>query len=179
MLPFLQNHADSLQLPTDRIKVEDGDTLIINIKGDVHRIQLSGIDAPEDIDNPKLQHDLKRTGLQKDALLTIGNMATNYLRRLIQSGATYTLHYQARKRDRYGRLSGDLLDDKERSISALMVKNGYAVVARRSIKPQRIQQLKPLQDEALKENKGIWGKDKMTSRIWAGLKPVNQETILE
>lgn len=46
----------------DASEIEDGDTLVAVIGGSRERLQLAGIDAPEDSDNAKLQRDLTRTG---------------------------------------------------------------------------------------------------------------------
>ena len=49
--------------------VEDGDTLVVVAENQDVRIQLLGIDAPEDVPNPKLQKDLERTKLAEEVLI--------------------------------------------------------------------------------------------------------------
>jgi len=157
-------------LPVSEIQVEDGDTLIVNIEGKSQRVQLSGIDAPEDIDNPKLQVDLSRTKLEKEHLLKLGKVATEQLRFLIKTNAPFILHFNPHKRDRYGRLPGDIVNNKGHSISALMIKNGYAAVTIRSTPASLVKRLKPLQQEAIDQGKGLWGLYTEASRLWAGIK---------
>ena len=82
------------QVPPGGLHVEDGDTVLIVIEGEEQRVQLTGIDAPEDTDNPKLQRDMQRTGLERERLLVLGQLSREYLRRLTKIGAPYTLHYQ-------------------------------------------------------------------------------------
>ena len=167
----VNSFADERLLPLSDIQVEDGDTLIVNIDGKTQRVQLAGIDAPEDIDNPKLQVDLKRTKLEKDKLLLLGQVATEQLRFLIKTEAPFILHFNPHKRDRYGRLPGDIVNSAGQSISALMIHNGYAVATTRSTRPELIKRLKPLQQKAQQEGKGLWGLYSKASRLWAGIKP--------
>ena len=108
-------------VPPGGLHVEDGDTLLIVINGEQQRVQLAGIDAPEDTDNPKLQRDLQRTGLEREQLLALGQLSREYLRRLTKIGAPYTLHYQPDQRDRYGRLSAEVRDDRGRSLAETLV----------------------------------------------------------
>ncbi len=162
--------ADERLLPLKDIQVEDGDTLIVNIEGKTHRVQLTGIDAPEDIDNPKLQVDLSRTKLEHKKLLSLGKVATEQLRFLVKNHAPFILHFNPNRRDRYGRLPGDIVNSAGESISALMINNGYAIVTIRSTDPALVKRLKPLQQRAVEQNKGLWGLDAKASRLWAGIK---------
>lgn len=165
--------ADERILTRSQIQLEDGDTLLIAIDGKQQRIQLQGIDAPEDSDNPKLKSDLARTGLNKDRLLELGKRATDHLRSLIQADAPYTLHYQPDQRDRYGRLVGDLSNANGHNLTELMVAAGYAQVTVKSIDPERLRLLIPLQQAALDRGTGLWGFDDKGSRLWAGIETSN------
>ncbi|MCP4076944.1 MAG: hypothetical protein GY744_12270 [Gammaproteobacteria bacterium] len=167
-LPVVSS-ADERLLPQKDIQVEDGDTLIVNIKGKTQRIQLTGIDAPEDIENPKLKVDLSRTKLEQDKLLALGKVATEQLRFLITTHAPFILHFNPNKRDRYGRIPGDIVNAAGQSISALMINNGYAIVTIRSTDPKLVKRLKPLQQKAVDENYGLWGLYAKASRLWAGI----------
>lgn len=175
LAPFLvllsfSSQAEQQTLALNDIKVEDGDTIIVTIEGKTQRVQLSGIDAPEDIDNPKLKVDLKRTKLNKETLLNLGKESTEQLRYLIKNNAPFILHFNPNKRDRYGRIPGDIVNTDKQSIPTMMIKNGYAIVALRSTKPELIKQLKPLQQQAVTQRKGLWGHYSKESRLWAGVK---------
>lgn len=170
LLAAVSLQADERTLSGSDIQLEDGDTLVISINGKQQRIQLDGIDAPEDTDNPKLQSDLTRTGLSKDTLLGLGQQATDHLRTLIQLDPPFTLHFQAEQRDRYGRLMGDVSNASGHSFAELMIQHGYAQIAVKSIDPAQLKLLMPLQKAALDMNKGLWGLDHKASRLWAGIK---------
>ncbi len=155
--------ADEYVLSPGSLHIEDGDTLLIEIDGKQKRVQLSGIDAPEDTDNPKLKHDLARTGLERERLLALGQLSTEYLRRLTKIGSPHTLHYDPGRMDRYGRLTGSLHDSRGRSLAETVVAGGYAIAARDSTQP-----LRTLQTEAQQAQRGLWGLEPETTRLWAG-----------
>ncbi len=159
-----QGWAEERVLPPGSLHIEDGDTLLIVIGGEQKRVQLAGIDAPEDSDNPKLQHDIARTGLARRQLLVLGQVSTEYLRRLTKIGSPYTLHYDPEQLDRYGRLSGDLRDSRGRSLAETVVAGGYAITARDST-----EQLRALQAEAQQAQRGLWGSEPEATRLWASV----------
>ena len=161
--------ADQKILSARDIVLEDGDTLLLDLNGEQQRIQLKGIDAPEDIDNPKLQSDLKRSGLERDRLLALGQRATEHLRSLTGNDASYTLQYDPGQRDRYGRLMGDLINHEGESLLTLMVTQGYAIVSVRAADAQQLEQLMPLQKQAIAMKQGLWGLDNEAARLWAGI----------
>lgn len=152
-----------LTLNMGDIQIEDGDTLSVPMNGEAKRVQIAGIDAPENTDNPKMQRDLIRTGLEPDRLLKLGVMSTEYLRRLVRLAAPFTLRYEPGKVDRYGRIGAELSDSAGRSVAELMVKGGYAVAL-----PGKSENLSALQSQAEKTKAGLWGIDPEATRSWAG-----------
>ena len=168
--------SDERIVPLQDIAAEDGDTLTINLDGKRQRIQLTGIDAPEDVDNPKLQVDIKRSKLNREDLLKLGQVATEQLRYLLKSQAPFVLYYNPQKRDRYGRIPGDIVNAKGESIAAQMISNGYAIVSRRSVPAALIERLLPLQQKALQQQRGLWGLYPQNSRRWAALPPAGKST---
>jgi len=158
--------AEEKMLLVQRLGVEDGDTLLITIEGQQQRVQIRGIDAPEDSDNPKYQHDLARTGLEKERLLALGKAATDYLRQLAESKAPFSLHYNPQRRDRYDRLTGDIDDSQGHSLAESMVAAGYAMVTDKD--SSKLQQL---QGEAQTQGLGLWGRDPEGARAWSGKPP--------
>lgn len=152
------------------ISAQDGDTVLILINDKNERIQLTGIDAPEDVDNPKLQLDLKRTALDKSQLLKIGRIATEQLRFLLQTHPPYVLYYNPHQHDRYGRIPGKIVNAAGASIAAQMIANGYAIVNRRGAPTSLIDRLLPLQQSAMRKKRGLWGLYGNITRRWADIK---------
>lgn len=160
--------GDERLLSGSEIEVEDGDTLLIHFKNEVKRIQLAGIDAPENSGNPKFKVDKQRTGLDYNSLMSLGVISTEYLRKLIAGEERFKLHFQLDKLDRYGRIMGELYTEEGRSINRQMVKDGYAI----PVKSQSLGTLKDyveLQRLSRKERAGLWGLLPKPTSLWAGL----------
>lgn len=170
MMSLSPASADQRSIPKESIQVEDGDTLSVTFDGKPLRIQLIGIDTPEDRDNPKLRVDLKRTGLTAEVLRPMGESATRLLRFLIDTqGPVFLLDYRPDQPDRYGRIPGDLRGlSQTDSIAEQMLSDGYAVVIGRGLPPQRAEALKTRENQARKTGRGIWRLYPEVSRAWAG-----------
>ena len=150
-------------------KVEDGDTIVALINGKPERLQLIGIDAPEDTDNAKLQRDLKVTGLDAQTLLSLGLDATSHLQSLVQRGDTLLVSGRFDQRDRYGRIPVVAVDAAGRSINEIMVKDGYAVVMRRGVIEAELKvRLETLEAESIAYQRGLWGKAREAALAWSG-----------
>ncbi|MCG8486443.1 MAG: thermonuclease family protein [Chromatiales bacterium] len=160
---FKQSWAEPLMISVDAIQVEDGDTLKITVADGVERVQLIGIDAPEDTENPKFAADSRRTGLSQETLLSLGIIATGHLKKLITAGYGYELRWEPEKPDKYGRLPGELFTQSGVSINARMVEEGYAIAL-----PGASSTLQSLQRQAESERRGLWGVLAKPTRLWAG-----------
>ncbi|MBV2139250.1 MAG: hypothetical protein B6D72_02125 [gamma proteobacterium symbiont of Ctena orbiculata] len=156
-----------LTIPVENILVEDGDTLVVELPDGRQRVQLIDIDAPEDSDNAKFKVDMRRTGLDYDTLYSLGAMATQHLGGLIDGGERFILRYEPERRDRYGRLIGDLMDEDGVSMSERMVANGYAIVMPRAAAGSA-HPYHALQRNAQKEMQGLWGLLPRQAHLWAG-----------
>lgn len=151
------------------VAVEDGDTITVQVGGEIKRLQLAGIDAPEDLVNPKLTRDQGRTGLSSETLMRLGNAATSHLKRLISPGDKVRVVGDLAASDRYGRIPVFVYQDK-RSLNATMVADGYAMVLQRSSIAQEIKsELFALQQQAQGEKRGLWGSHNAETVRWSGL----------
>ena len=161
--------AQEITLTVANIEVEDGDTLVVEIDGTAERVQLAGIDAPEDSDNAKFQRDLERTGLEPDALLAIGAEATAHLRSLVERGGPFALTYNPEKRDRYGRILAEVSGAGAGSLNVAMLEEGYAVVLAVGEQKAADNPRFGLQRDAIATRRGIWGGDyRDTALAWRG-----------
>lgn len=166
LLPMLV-WGETIRLPAGDLKVEDGDTLLVRLEGETKRVQLLGIDAPEDKDNPKFKVDLKRTALDYDTLLTMGVMASDHLRELIAGTEALELNYTPGEIDRYGRLVGVLYGIDGVSINQAMVANGFAVVTLPDEDEKRPAWLER-QRRSVEQKRGLWGLLPNPAHRWAG-----------
>ncbi len=154
------------------VSVEDGDTIILSINGKNERVQLKGIDAPEDTENPKLKVDLKRTGLDKEQLLTIGKQATQYLQSLIYlSKNQVSLWADLKQRDKYGRIPVVVFDKDGMPLNHKMIEEGYAIMLKNpSLEENLSNALQINQKKALLNRAGLWRSHRNTMIQWSGIK---------
>lgn len=166
-------YASDRAVELAKVGVEDGDTLILTIDGRSERLQLSHIDAPEDSDNAKLQHDIERTGLDREVLVELGRAATLHLRGLAADGAgPFALVYDPGHRDRYGRLVGEVSDARGRSLGAAMVEDGFArVLPPPGPETPRPAELNASEADAISSPRGLWGKNREAALAWRGPTP--------
>lgn len=149
--------------------VKDGDTLIVEIKGEQVQIQLLGIDAPEDVPNPKLQKDTQRTKLSTEKLIAIGKLATEHLAELATPGKEVTVEAILSKKDTYGRIPAVVTNVALRNVNAAMVQDGYAVVLGRYPFDAYLKEtLQKLQTEAITAKRGLWKSQPEIAKAWSG-----------
>ena len=164
LLCFKQSGADTLKVDAEAIQVEDGDTLSVKLAEGVRRVQLIGIDAPEDTENPKFKVDRKRTGLSQETLLSLGIIATARLKKIIAGDGVYELRWMSPNPDKYGRMPGELFTLSGTSVNARMVEEGYAIAL-----PGESTSFQSLQQQAEIERRGLWGVLAKPTRLWAGV----------
>jgi len=149
--------------------VKDGDTIVVTIDGRQEQLQLSGIDAPEDVPNPKLQKDMERTKLGLEPLISIGRLATTHLSTLTVPGQSVQVDANLAKRDRYGRIPAVVKNASGRHVNAAMVADGYATVLGRYPFDTNLKaELLRLQQKAITEKLGLWGIHPETTNAWGG-----------
>jgi len=85
--------ADDLPQPqTNEIKemycvrVIDGDTIVVSIKGRQETVRLIGIDAPESQFSPKAKMEAERTKQDLKSIYAQGEEATRYVKTLVKKG---------------------------------------------------------------------------------------------
>lgn len=161
--------AETLQLVVE--KVEDGDTIIVTLKGKAERLQLQGIDAPEDVENAKLKRDIKVTGLDSATLLPLGVAATQHLQMLVKPGDSLQVSGHFDQRDRYGRILVIAVNGAGGSLNERMVQDGFAILTRYGkIEAKLKARLESLESEAIASKHGLWGERTEVAQAWSGRK---------
>ena len=137
--------------------------------GGAQRLQLLGIDAPEDVANPKLHRDRQRTGLDADTLIALGQTATRHLQSLVPPGQTVTLQGDLKKRDKYGRVPVIAANRDGRLLNEAMVEDGYAVVLDRyPLDDEFRDRLRRHEKTAVARERGLWGTHRAATLAWSG-----------
>ncbi len=151
--------------------VEDGDTIVVNIDGKPERIQLVGIDAPENTDNAKLKVDIEKKGLAKADLLAIGEESARYLKALVYlSKNKVSLWADLQKRDKYGRIPAVVFDKDGMSLNEKMIAEGYATLLTRFPLEENLKkQLETAQKMAIDNRTGLWRSHRDITIKWSGL----------
>ncbi len=152
------------------LKVEDGDTLVIDLDGDPTRIQLLGIDAPEDVFNPKLKRDVQRTGKTEDSLLDLGRRATSHLQHLVAPGTKIIVEGDLKRKDKYGRIPVTVSrPGGAYSLNEMMVQQGYAIMlGSYSIDSREKTALLQFEKQARTGRIGLWESNPELMEAWSG-----------
>lgn len=149
------------------LEVEDGDTLLLEIEGKPVRVQLLGIDAPEDTENPKFKLDLEKTELEYEQLKQLGTASTGHLKTLISIGEMLTIQGEVRAVDRYGRVPAIVSNAAGRALPESMVRDGYAIALEPTQQDYSYgRRLDRLERFSRKSNNGLWGSYPEIFRNW-------------
>ncbi|AEH23705.1 nuclease (SNase domain-containing protein) [Thermodesulfobacterium geofontis OPF15] len=121
------------------VKAIDGDTVILE---NGERLRYAGIDTTE-------IHT--QEGIPQPFALSAYN-----LNKTLTEGKTFYLELALRKRDKYGRLLGELYFENGTSVSEILVREGLAFVCYYEGSAKYYEKYLPLQREAIKKRKGIF-----------------------
>jgi micrococcal nuclease len=122
------------------VRVVDGDTLVLRMRGRPVRVRLIGVDAPE-------------TWLRHDCL---GAEATRALRRLTPPGAAVRVAGDIRSRDRYGRRLLYLWTPRGVFVNAALVRAGFARAMEVPPDTSRAAPLREAEAIARRARTGLW-----------------------
>lgn len=126
------------------VKVVDGDTFHAqDSAGNVIKVRLIGIDAPESRKTPK--EDVQYYGKEAKAFLTG-----------LISGHNVRLEYDVGKKDRYGRTLAYVYMKNGAFINAELVRQGYAAAYTVPPNVRHADTFQQLQREAKEAKRGLW-----------------------
>lgn len=126
------------------VKVVDGDTLDVNINGEVKRLRLIGIDTPETVDPRK-------------PVQCFGKEASNKAKELLV-GKSVGLESDESQgdQDKYGRLLRYVILQDGVNFNLYMIREGYAHEYTYDEAYKYQKEFKSAQEEAIKSKKGLW-----------------------
>lgn len=122
------------------VRVVDGDTVILRMRGRPHRVRLIGVDAPE----TWLHHDC------------FGTDATRALRRLVPPGSLVHAVADTEPHDRYGRLLLYLWTPSGVFVNATLIRHGFARTMVIPPNNSRATALREAERTARQTQAGIW-----------------------
>ena len=127
-------------------RMADGDTFYIKRKGEVVKVRLIGVDAPESV-APEF------SGKENTEE---GKIASEYLSKLILSKNVY-LEFDLDDYDQYGRLLAYVyLSDQQTMVQEVLLSEGYVQVMTIQPNVKYADQFLKLQQKARSEGKGFW-----------------------
>lgn len=137
------------RVPSDLLRVVDGDTIVVRIDGEEYKIRLIGIDTPESVHS-----DASRNN-------EYGQMASDYTKILLEERETVWIEYDQEAEDRYGRQLGYVwLDPKEEDLqymlNYILVANGYAINKEYPPNTRYADYFQKACQEAMEADAGLW-----------------------
>jgi micrococcal nuclease len=124
------------------VRVVDGDTIVVAIKGDEYRLRYIGIDTPETVDPDRPAECL-------------GRQASDYNRDLVE-GETVGLEKDVSEVDEFGRLLRYVWLGNE-MVNGRLVREGFAQVTTHPPDVKYAEMFVALQAEARGAGRGLWG----------------------
>lgn len=127
------------------VRVEDGDTITVNMDGREEQVRLIGVDTPE-------THDPRKP------VQCFGKTATNYTKQLIgNKPVLLEADILNTNRDRYNRLLRYVYLPDGTLLNAKLISEGYGFVYT-SFPFEKAAEFKQLEREARQHNRGLWNK---------------------
>ncbi len=134
------------------IRVVDGDTIVVSIKGKEERIRMIGVDAPESVSTEESENTV------------YGEMAADYTREKLKEGMMIYLTFDEEKRDQYDRMLAYVWLDKDfENMDYLyqrqMIRDGYAFAIKYEPNTMYWKTLHSSMQEAINSRVGLWLED--------------------
>lgn len=138
------------------INVIDGDTLKVELAGQVESIRLIGIDTPESKANKKAKKDASRSQQDIRTIVGLGKAACSFTKSMVKPGDLVQIEQDVQPRDRYGRILGYVYLSSGKMLNEEIISAGYASVM--TIPPNvRHQDLFVRANRTAREKKlGLW-----------------------
>lgn len=109
-------------------KINDGDTIVVQIQNRNEHVRLIGIDTPESYQNPKAERDAQKNKLDLPTILELGKKSTNFLHSIIKAGDPLFLEFDIEQRDKYGRLLAYVFLENGTFLNEKILASGYGLL---------------------------------------------------
>jgi micrococcal nuclease len=140
------------------VSVEDGDTIVVDMAGKEERVRFIGVDTPEVKDPRK-------------PVQCFGKAASNFTRQIIGANSVrLEADPENTNRDRYNRLLRYVYLQDNTLVNAKIIEEGYGF-AYTSFPFTKKEEFKALENQARKDNRGLWGSCELTPNQYGGYTP--------
>lgn len=124
------------------VRVVDGDTIVVDFKGENKKVRLIGVDTPESVH----QNSSKNT--------EEGKIASKYTKSKLENKKV-GLEFDVQEEDKYGRLLAYVYIDGK-MYNKILLKEGMAKIATYPPNVKYVEDFKKLQKEARENKTGFW-----------------------
>lgn len=133
-------------------RVVDGDTFKMS---NGERIRLLGIDTPEKFQSNKLDKDSKKSGQDKKTIQNLGQMASDYVKNMVEGKRVRLVKEPGTDKDKYGRSLRYVYLEDGTLVNAKIIQDGYANVYPTPI--SKLDEFRKYEKEARENKRGLWG----------------------
>ena len=137
--------------------VNDGDTVVVRMRGRKERVRLIGVDCPELHDSPKLDRQLERGRETRAAIVARGAKASAFTERAL-AGRDVLLEYDVDRRDRHGRRLAYVWLSDGTLFNGELLREGWARVLTIPPNVRYSDLFIQLQRDARKAGRGLWAR---------------------
>lgn len=130
-------------------RVVDGDTIVVNIKGEDVKVRLIGVNTPESVSNDESKN------------CDEGVTASNYMKNMLTGQSVY-LEYDVEQYDKYGRVLAYVYWNNT-MVNRMLIMNGYATTMKIAPNTKYADIFEKEQKNAKDNSLGFWG----SSTIWS------------
>lgn len=142
------------------LRVIDGDTLLLKTQEGFSICQASFIDAPEAIENDKLDRELRKCNISKEYALSGGEASKEFVNALLQKSTSYSFEITRVLPNQNPvcdiKLPKKTQPDLHPRFSEVLVENGFALPYIIHADEKREEDLLKLAKFAKKEKRGLW-----------------------
>lgn len=136
--------------------VVDGDTIAVQMKGELEKIRLIGIDTPESRRNKRATRQAERSERDIKTIMEFGQRAKQALQTLLPKGTELKVEYDIEKRDRYGRLLAYVYLKNNIMVNEEMIAQGYAQLLTYPPNIKHTERFTRALRRSQKEGRGLW-----------------------
>jgi micrococcal nuclease len=135
--------------------VNDGDTVVVRLRGRREHVRLMGVDCPELHDSPKLDRQLRRGRQTREEIVAMGARADAVTRRALLDHEVL-LEYDVERRDRFGRLLAYVWLPDGTLYNAVLLRDGWARILTFPPNVRYVDLFRRLDRQARAEHRGLW-----------------------
>lgn len=137
------------------VKVNDGDTVVVLLRGRRERVRFIGLDCPELHESPKLERLLRRGRQTREEIIALGARAEAVTRRALLDREVL-LEYDVERRDRLGRLLAYVWLPDGTLFNAVLLRDGWARILTFPPNVRYVDLFRRLDRQARAEHRGLW-----------------------